>query len=273
VDDERRAITPRLGRGPDIALAAVTAYARDAAAGRGAVVLVEGLSDRAAVEALAARRGRDLRANGVFTVPMGGATNLGHFLDLLGPRGRGVRLAGLCDAAEAPGFRRAMLRAGLTAARPTAARPTAARPAVARPTTARPTAAGASPIGPAAAPAPAAGASAIGPAAAPAPAASLSLADFLDRLGFFVCVEDLEDELIRSLGTDRVEQVVADQGELGPLRTFSKQPAQRERTREQQLRRFMGTRSGRKIQYARALAEALDPASVPDPLARLLAYL
>jgi hypothetical protein len=272
VDDERRAIAPRLGRGPDIALAAVTAYARDAAAGRGAVVLVEGLSDRAAVEALAARRGRDLRADGVFTVPMGGATNLGHFLDLLGPRGRGVRLAGLCDAAEAPGFRRAMLRAGLTAARPTAARPTVARPTVARPTVARPTAAGASPIGAAAAQAPAAGAAAIGPAAAPAPAASLSLADFLDRLGFFVCVEDLEDELIRSLGTDRVEQVVADQGELGPLRTFSKQPAQRERTREQQLRRFMGTRSGRKIQYARALAEALDPASVPDPLARLLAY-
>jgi hypothetical protein len=84
-------------------------------------------------------------------------------------------------------------------------------------------------------------------------------------------VADLEDELIRSLGTARVEQVVADQGELGSLRTFSKQPFQRARTREQQLRRFMGTRSGRKIQYARALAEALDPAHVPDPLARLLA--
>ncbi|HMH94491.1 MAG TPA: TOPRIM nucleotidyl transferase/hydrolase domain-containing protein [Streptosporangiaceae bacterium] len=226
MDDERRAVAPRLGRGRDTALAAVTAYARDAAAGRGAVVLVEGLSDRAAIEALATRRGRDLRADGVFTVPMGGATNLGHFLDLLGPRGRDVRLAGLCDAAEAPGFRRALQRAGLTAARAPADRAPAAR----------------------------------------APA------DFLDRLGFFVCVADLEDELIRSLGTARVEQVVADQGELGPLRTFSKQPAQRERTREQQLRRFMGTRSGRKIQYARALAEALDPARVPDPLARLLAY-
>jgi hypothetical protein len=34
----------------------------------------------------------------------------------------------------------------------------------------------------------------------------------------------------------------------------------------------MGTRSGRKIQYARALAEALDPARVPEPLDRLLAY-
>ena len=237
VDDERRAVVPRLGRGPDIALAAVTAYARDAAAGRGAVVLVEGLSDRAAVEALAARRGRDLRADGVFTVPMGGATNLGHFLDLLGPRGRGVRLAGLCDAAEAPGFRRAMLRAGLTAGPPDRRRRLRNRPR-----------------------------------GAPRARLRLTLADFLDRLGFFVCVADLEDELIRSLGTDRVEQVVADQGELGPLRTFSKQPAQRERTREQQLRRFMGTRSGRKIQYARALAEALDPAHVPDPLARLLAY-
>jgi len=71
--------------------------------------------------------------------------------------------------------------------------------------------------------------------------------------------------------TARVERVIEDQGERGPLRTFSKQPAQRERTREQQLRRFMGTRSGRKIQYARALAEALDPAHVPEPLARLLA--
>jgi len=231
VDDERRAVAPRLGRGRDTALAAVTAYARDAAAGRGAVVLVEGLSDRAAVEALAARRGRDLRAEGVRTVPMGGATNLGHFLDLLGPAGRDVRLAGLCDAAEAPGFRRTLQRAGLAAG-----------------------------------PAPAAL-----PPAAPAPADSAP-ADFLERVGFFVCVADLEDELIRSLGTARVEQVVADQGELGPLRTFSKQPAQRERTRAEQLRRFMGTRSGRKIQYARALAEALDPARVPDPLARLLAY-
>jgi hypothetical protein len=229
VDDERPA-APRAVRGRDTALAAVTAYARDAAASRGAVVLVEGLSDRAAVEALAARRGRDLRAEGVLTVPMGGATNLGHFLDLLGPRGRDVRLAGLCDAAEAPGFRRSLQRAGLAGERPD--RPD--RPE--RP--GRPDPAG----------------------------------DFLDRIGFFVCVADLEDELIRSLGTARVEQLVEDQGELGSLRTFSKQPAQRERTREQQLRRFMGTRSGRKIQYARALAEALDPARVPDPLARLLAY-
>jgi hypothetical protein len=233
VDDERRALAPRLTRGRDTALAAVTAYARDAAAGRGAVVLVEGLSDRAAVAALAARRGRDLAAAGVFVVPMGGATNLGHFLDLLGPRGRGIRLAGLCDAAEAPGFQRSLQRAGLAGA---------PRPAPAVP-------------------------------AAPAAPGVPDPGGFLARLGFFVCVADLEDELIRSLGPARVEQVVEAQGELGPLRTFSKQPFQRERTREQQLRRFMGTRSGRKIQYARALAEALDPARIPEPLDRLLARL
>jgi hypothetical protein len=73
--------------GPNAALAAAAAYARDAAAGSCAVVLVEGMSDQFAVEALAARRGRDLNAQGVFTVPMGGATNIGRFLRMFGPRG------------------------------------------------------------------------------------------------------------------------------------------------------------------------------------------
>jgi len=34
---------------------------------------------------------------------MGGATNIGHFLDTFGPRGLGVRLAGLCDAGTRSG--------------------------------------------------------------------------------------------------------------------------------------------------------------------------
>jgi hypothetical protein len=38
----------------------------------------------------------------------------------------------------------------------------------------------------------------------------------------------------------------------------------------QQLHRFLGTRSGRKSQYARLLAEALTPAHVPRPLDRVL---
>jgi len=83
------------------------------AAGAQAVILVEGRSDQAALEALAQRRGRVLGAEGVAIVPMGGATNIGRFLDLFGPRGLGVRLAGLCDAAEEGCFRRALERAGL----------------------------------------------------------------------------------------------------------------------------------------------------------------
>ena len=67
-----------------------------------------------------------------------------------------------------------------------------------------------------------------------------------------------------------VEQLIEVQGELGPFRTFTRQPAQRNRTREQQLRRFMGTRSGRKIHYGHVLAAALDLNRVPGPLAGVL---
>jgi hypothetical protein len=41
---------------------------------------------------------------------------------------------------------------------------------------------------------------------------------------------------------------------------------------EAQLRRFIGTRSGRKLRYARLLAGALDLGHVPRPLDRLLAH-
>jgi hypothetical protein len=78
-----------------------------------AVVLVEGLSDRAAVEALAERRGRDLGAEGVAIVPIGGAQAIGRYLDLYGPQGRDITLAGLCDAGEEREFRRGLERAGL----------------------------------------------------------------------------------------------------------------------------------------------------------------
>src|ERR1700760_3319561 len=78
-----------------------------------AVVLVEGLSERYAVETLARRRGRDLDAEGVRVLAMDGATNIGRFLDRYGPYGLGVRLAGLYDAAEEGFFRRGLVRAGL----------------------------------------------------------------------------------------------------------------------------------------------------------------
>jgi hypothetical protein len=95
----------------------------------------------------------------------------------------------------------------------------------------------------------------------------------MERLGFFVCARDLEDELIRGLGTDTVVRVVEEQGELASFRMFQKQPAQREKPVDQQLRRFLGTHSGRKAQYARALVEALDVDATPPPLEGLLAHL
>ena len=183
----------------EVALAAAVARARSDP-GSCAVVLVEGMSDQAAVQTLAERAGRDLRAEGVFVVPMGGATNIGHFVDLFGPGGFGVRLAGLCDQGEEPVFRRGLAR--------------------------------------------------VAP--------------------YFVCAADLEDEMIRALGTGRVEELIQDEGESGPFLTFTKQPAHRGEGRDQQLRRFMGTRSGRKIRYGHLLAATLDLALVPGPLAGLL---
>ncbi len=78
-----------------------------------AVVLVEGISDQLALEALAARRGLNLDGEGIAIVPMGGSKNIWTFLERFGPRGSNVRLAGLCDAAEEGDFQRGLERAGL----------------------------------------------------------------------------------------------------------------------------------------------------------------
>jgi hypothetical protein len=95
----------------------------------------------------------------------------------------------------------------------------------------------------------------------------------MEALGFYVCVADLEDELIRCLGVACVEQVIEAQGELGPFRTFQRQPAWQGRGSQQQLRRFIGTHSGRKARYARLLVDALELTSVPRPLDRVLAHI
>ena len=168
-----------------------------------AVLLVEGASDRVAVQTLAVRRGRDLAGEGVRVLAMGGATNIGHYLEQLGPNGCGLRLAGLYDAAEEGFVRRGLDRAGL------------------------------------------------GPASAD---------------GFHVCVRDLEDELIRALGTDGMQEVLAAEGDLRSFRLFQRQPAQQGRALPAQLRRFIGTRSGRKEAYARLLVQALDLDRIPRPL-------
>jgi hypothetical protein len=74
-----------------------------------AVILVEGASDKAAIEALAKRRGRDLAVEGVSVVAMGGAQAIGRYLSLYADR----KVAGLCDAGEADDFLRGLERAGL----------------------------------------------------------------------------------------------------------------------------------------------------------------
>ncbi len=177
-----------------------------------AVVLVEGISDQLALEALAVRRDRNLPAEGISVVPIGGAQSIGRFLSQFGPRGLDVRLAGLCDAAEEGEYRRGLERAGL--------------------------------------------------------GSSLTRVD-MESLGFYVCVADLEDELIRSLGAAAVERIVNAQGELQSFRTLQKQLAHRGRTHVGQLRTFMGNR---KIRYAPLLVDALDLTRVPRPLDLVLAH-
>ena len=177
------------------------------------VVLVEGTSDQQAIEALAERHGRDLEAEGIAVVAMGGAQAIGRFLELYGPGGRGLKLAGLCDVQEENEFRRGLERAGL--------------------------------------------------------GSNLTRAD-MERLGFYVCVRDLEDELIRAHGPASVEGIAEARGDLQAFRTLQKQPAWQGQPIEEQLRRFMGSGGRRKLRYASYLVAALDLAKMPRPLTGVL---
>ena len=96
----------------------------------------------------------------------------------------------------------------------------------------------------------------------------------LDRLGrtepFFACDGDLEQELIRALGPERVIAVIAEAGETGPWEVLQRQPFHRGRDRADVLYRFLGTKSGRNQRYARLLTEAMTPEEIPAPLAGVL---
>src|SRR3954452_1284820 len=74
------------------------------------VVLVEGPSDRAAVEALAVGRGRDLLGDGVLVLDMGGATNVARFATVLEGIDLELRVAALCDQDQQSHYRRAFHR-------------------------------------------------------------------------------------------------------------------------------------------------------------------
>lgn len=93
----------------------------------------------------------------------------------------------------------------------------------------------------------------------------------LERLGFHVCVQDLEDELIRAAGPALVEELFDAQGDLDSFRRMQRQPAWRDRAREAQQRRFLGAGSQRKLRYARVLVEAVSLDRVPRPLDAVLA--
>ncbi|MFY1672316.1 TOPRIM nucleotidyl transferase/hydrolase domain-containing protein [Plantactinospora sp. WMMB334] len=179
-----------------------------------AVVLVEGISDQIAVETAAVGRGRDLDAERIVVVPIGGAHAIGRFLTGLGPLGGRVRLAGLCDRREEELFRRG-LAARLGASAPFGG---------------------------------------------------------MEYLGFHVCVDDLEDELIRAVGAAAVEVLFDAEGDLGSFRSLQAQPAWRGRPLDAQMRRFLGSGSRRKLRYARLLVEtAVGRDGLPRPLDALLA--
>lgn len=223
------------------------------------VVLLEGPSDLAAVETLAESRGRDLEAEGICVLAMNGAMNVRRFARVLGPTGLGLRLTGLCDEAERGYYARALEENPLEREQNAAKRDQHAvardQHAVAwdqhavtwdqhavtreRNTMER--------------------------------AWNAVEGDGSRRSAFFVCSADLEDELIRALGEPRVEELIQAEGDLRALRTFVRQPAQHGRSPQRQLRRFLGTKKGRKIHYGRVLVEALPPDRVPAPLDALLA--
>jgi hypothetical protein len=87
----------------------------------------------------------------------------------------------------------------------------------------------------------------------------------------YVCVEDIEDELIRALGPAGVEEVIAAQGELESFRGFQNQLAWRGRPVDAQLHRWLRSAHQRNKRYPPLLIAALDPARIPSPLAGVLA--
>jgi hypothetical protein len=78
------------------------------------LVLVEGPSDRAALELLARRCGHDLEREHVEIISIGGAHAIGRVLSQLS---HDVRIAGLLDEGEVGAFGRALERVGIGPAR------------------------------------------------------------------------------------------------------------------------------------------------------------
>ena len=173
------------------------------------VILVEGVSDRVAVLAVARRLGRDLAGVAVVS-----AEGVGNFAALAARyRGLGVPITGLCDLAEVGWVCRALVKAKVGIALDRAG---------------------------------------------------------LAALGFQALDRDLEDELIRAVGLDRVLDLLAEQGDLEAFRTLQHQRAWRGADLTDQLRRFLGAGAGRKIRYAAIFVEALAVGRMPRALVQVV---
>lgn len=90
--------------------------------------------------------------------------------------------------------------------------------------------------------------------------------DGLAETEVHVCVEDLEDELLRAVGHEGVQGLLASQGDLASFRRLQAQPAWRGGAVQAQLRRFLGSGASRKLRYARLLVEVCPLDRLPGPL-------
>ena len=94
----------------------------------------------------------------------------------------------------------------------------------------------------------------------------------LEDVGFFACVADLEDELIRAAGESDLSTLIEQEGDAQPWRRFRNQHVWRGRPADQQFRRFIRSVSERNSRYIRAIVETIDVSRLPRPLRLLLDY-
>jgi hypothetical protein len=85
---------------------------------------------------------------------------------------------------------------------------------------------------------------------------------------FFACDPDLEGELVRALGSERMLQLIEERGHLSAFRTYQRQPDKRGLALDAQLHGWL---HNWKVRYAAALVDRLDPDRVPAPLDGVLA--
>ena len=174
------------------------------------VTLVEGESDKVALEAAASVLKMDISLTSILV--MNGATNIVR--SLADAVAQGARIAGLYDVGEEAHIVRALAETGLTDGRDRSA---------------------------------------------------------LEETGFYACDRDLEEELIRALGAQRVIAVIEREGEdQRRFRSLQQMPHWRDRPVEEQIRRWFGSGGRRKVRYAGLLVAAMEPAEVPRPLRRVL---